>query len=124
MALREKVTESILNHTFIPEGKADETRRFYYKNYEDNLYCPLGDVALDAYAKGSGAEILPTEKIVKGKLIQSPAKMASIASSSAMTFNLLGNEPITIASGALIPHGIYDVEYEKQMCTVNQIIRL
>ena len=118
MALREKVTESILKSICIPEEKADKKRRFYYKNYEDNLYCPLGDVALEAYDKGSGAETRPTERMVKGRLVQIPAKMASIVSSSAMTFNLLGNEPIAITSGNLIPHGIYDVRYEKQMYTV------
>ncbi len=120
MALREKVTESILKYASIPEEKADGKRQFYYKNYEDNLYCPLGTAALEAYDKGSGAETRPTEKIVKGKLIQSPAKMASIVSSSAMTFNLLGNEPIEITSGTLIPHGKYEVQYEKQMYTVKR----
>ena len=65
MALREKVTESILKYTCISEAKADEKRRFYYKNYEDNLYCPLGEAALEAYDKGSGAETRPAEKTVK-----------------------------------------------------------
>ena len=56
VALREKVTESISKYSVIPEEKADKKRRFYYKNYEDNLYCPLGDAALKAYEEGSGAE--------------------------------------------------------------------
>lgn len=120
MALREKITESILKYARIPEDKADEKRRFYYKKYEDNLYCPLGEAALEAYDKGSGAETRPTEKMVKGKIIQSPAKMASIVSSSAMTFNLLGNDPITVMPDALIPYGQYDVQYEKQMYTVRK----
>ena len=38
MALREKVTESILKYSVIPEEKAGKKRRFYYKNYVDNLY--------------------------------------------------------------------------------------
>ena len=120
MALREKVTESISKYSVIPEEKADKKRRFYYKNYEDNLYCPLGDAALKAYDEGSGAETRPTEKIIKGKLIQSPAKMASIVSSSAMTFNLLGNNPINVISDKLVPGGIYEVQYEKQMYTVKK----
>lgn len=120
MALREKVTESILKYASIPEDKVDGKRRFYYKSYKDNLYCPLGEAALEAYDKGSGAETRPTEKKIKGKLVQSPAKMASIASSSAMTFNLLGNAPVTIVSDLLIPHGTYEVEYEKQMYTVKR----
>jgi len=120
MALREKVSESILKYASIPEGKGDVSRRFYYKNYEDNLYCPLGPQALDAYDKGNGAETKPTEKISKGKLVVSPAKMASIVSSSAMTFNLLGNDPIRVISDNLIPRGVYDVQYEKQMYTVKR----
>ena len=120
MALREKVTESISKYSAIPEEKSDEKRRFYYKNYVDNLYCPLGGVALKAYDEGSGAETRPTEKIIKGKLIQSPAKMASIVSSSAMTFNLLGNNPINVISDKIVPGGIYEVQYEKQMYTVKK----
>lgn len=84
------------------------------------MYCPLGAAALEAYDKGSGAETRPTEKVTKGKLIQSPAKMASVVSSSAMTFNLLGNEPVEITSGTLIPHGKYEVQYEKQMYTIRR----
>lgn len=120
MALREKVTESILKYATIPEGKGDVSKRFYYKNYEDNLYCPLGEQAHEAYDKGSGAEMRPTEKLVRGKLVQSPAKMASIVSSSAMTFNLLGNDPITVFSDSVIPIGKYNVQYEKQMYTVKK----
>lgn len=112
MTLREKITESILKYASIPEGKVDASRRFYYKNYKDNLYCPLGDAALQAYDKGNGAETRP-----KGKR---PAKMASIVSSSAMTFNLLGNDTVIISSDTFIPHGTYEIQYEKQMYTVKR----
>lgn len=118
MSLREKVTESILQYSAISEGKADEQRKFYYKNYEDNLYCPLGSVALEAYDKGSGAETRPSQRNYKGKIIYSPAKMASIVSSSAMTFNLLGNDPIVVSIDNIMPEGKYDVFYEKQMYTL------
>ena len=74
MALREKVTESILKYAIIPEGKGDTSKRFYYKNYEDNLYCPLGKQALEAYDKGSGAETRPTEKQLEENLFKALQK--------------------------------------------------
>ena len=58
--------------------------------------------------------------MVKGKKVINPAKMASIASSSAMTFNLLGNETATILTNDVLPHGTYNVQYEKQMYTVKK----
>lgn len=120
MSLREKVTESIMKYTYMPDEKADKSRKFYFKTYEDNLYCPLGEAALKAYDTGNGGETKPTVKNYKGKVVHSPAKMASVVSSSALTFNLLGNDSITITSGDVLPHGIYDVQYEKQMFTINQ----
>ena len=120
MSLREKVTEAMLTNSPIPNSKVDAKRKFYYARYEDNLFCPLGEQALEAYDNGSGAETRPTEKMVKGQKIISPAKMASISSSSAMTFNLLGNEPATILTDDFLPCGTYDVQYEKQMYTVNK----
>lgn len=120
MPLREKVTEAMAQHSPIQQDKADIKKKFYYARYADNLFCPLGKKALEAYDNGSGAETRPTEKMVKGQKIISPAKMASIASSSAMTFNLLGNEPSTILTDDILPRGIYDVQFEKQMYTVKK----
>lgn len=104
----------------IQEEKKDSKRRFYYKRYEDNLFCPMDGKTFCAYDNGSGAETKPTVIIKDGKKIITPAKMASIASSSAMTFNLLGNGSVTISSGDVLPRGTYEVEYEKQMCTVSK----
>lgn len=81
----------MLTNCPIPNSKVDAKRKFYYVRYEDNLFCPLGEQALKAYDNGSGAKTRPVEKMVKGQKVISPAKMASIASFSAMTFNLLGN---------------------------------
>ena len=120
MSLREKVTEAMAQHSPIQQDKADIKKKFYYAKYEDNLFCPLGEQALKAYDNGSGAETRPVEKMVKGQKVISPAKMASIASSSAMTFNLLGNEPATILTDDILPRGTYDVHYEKQMYTVKK----
>ena len=74
MALREKVTESILKYATIPERKGDVSKRFYYKNYEDNLYCPLGEQALEAYDKGSGAEQALLKKWLEENLFKALQK--------------------------------------------------
>lgn len=120
MSLREKVTEAMLTHSPIPKEKADAKRKFYYDRYEYNLFCPLGEQALKAYDNGSGAETRPNVKTVKGQRVISPAKMASIASSSAMTFNLLGNEPTTILTDDILPCGTYNVQFEKKMYTIGK----
>ena len=66
---------------------------FYYKDYADNLYMRMGHQALQAYEEGSGGETKPYTWKGSGKTVTCPPKMASIASSSAMTFNLLGEDP-------------------------------
>lgn len=79
------------------------TRRLYYlRNLEDNLYEPMSDVHRSEYGSGSGGEL--------------EWKMSSIRSSSAMTFNLLGNGKATIKGGDLAGH--YDVVYEYQLPTL------
>lgn len=120
MSLREKVTEAMLTHTPIPKSKVDAKRKFYYARYEDNLFCPLGEQAIKAYNNGSGVETHPTTRKVNGQNVIIPAKMASIASSSAMTFNLLGNDPVRVLDDSVFPKGVYDIQYEKQMYTVKK----
>ena len=82
------------------EGK---TRRLYYlKRLEDNLVVPMSENVRAMYEGGSGGEL--------------DWKMCSIRSSSAMTFNLLGNGPVRIASGKHA--GSYDLAYEYQLPTL------
>lgn len=112
MALREKITQAMLLYCPIPTEKVfDGKHPYHYKNYADNLFCPMGDQALQAYGNGSGGEMITTE--------QSPAKMANIASSSAMTYNLLGDGPVEITWEDFLPKGFYQIQYEKQMYTLN-----
>ena len=115
MALREKVTQYILNNHPIPEGMQNPRYAFYYNNYKDNLYCPMSERTLASYEKGNGGETTSQTIQRCGRIYTIPAKMASIVSSSAMTFNLLGNEPITVVNDEILPHGVYDVEFEKRM---------
>ena len=98
MALRDKVTAAMQQ---VPKEKVySSDYPFYYKDYRDNLFCPMGEQAYNAYQQGSGSELLPELK--NGK--ECPPKMASIASSSAMTFNLLGDGPAVI-KGNHLPQG-------------------
>lgn len=118
MTLRDKVTNQILKNHPIPHELRNPKYAFYYKDYADNLYCPMGKEAERAYARGKGAETKPQTVTRNGMTYTTPAKMASIVSSSAMTFNLLGNDYIDIPNDGVLPYGVYDIEYEKQMHTI------
>lgn len=66
----------------------------------------------EEYGGGSGGEL-------KDK--RTPAKMKSIRSSSAMTYNLLGNKRIELINGTeRFSEGTYDIEYEKQLYTIRE----
>lgn len=114
MSLRESITEIIKKELCpIPEDKQDPNHPFYFQSYEDNLIQPMVPVHRDyEYGAGSGGELK-----AKGNR---PAKMASIASSSAMTFNILGNEYVTVNSGKRFASGAYGIQYEKQLYTLNK----
>jgi hypothetical protein len=56
MALREKITQYILNNHPIPEGMQNPRYAFYYNDYRDNLYRPMSEGTLASYEKGNGAE--------------------------------------------------------------------
>ena len=118
MALREKVTEAMLEYFPIPEEKQYPGRPFYFKDYADNLFCPMNQKAEQAYLDGDGDELSPTEKWYGSKKAICPPKMASVVSSSALTFNLLGNDPAVIPGDHLLPSGVYDVQYEKKLYTI------
>ncbi len=83
----------------------------YYNSYSENLYEPMGERQKKEYGGGSGGELNSSGK--------KPAKMASIRSSSAMTFNLLGNDAIVMKENR-IGHtpGKYVIEYEKKLNTI------
>lgn len=110
--MREKITEIIANDLHrIPDEKRDSNRRFYYADYKDNLIHPMVEKHFREYNAADGGEM-------EAKGIR-PAKMASIASSSAMTFNILGNERIAMKPDGPFAGGVYSISYEKQMHTLN-----
>lgn len=85
----------------------------YYKDYVYNLYEDMEDEHKEQYGGGSGGELTATAS--------KPAKMASIRSSSAMTFNILGNRQIVMNEDNSINHnsGVYHIEYEKKYETIS-----
>lgn len=98
----------------LSEANADEKHpENYFKTYRDNIYEAMAHQHKEQYADGAGGEI----NACKGK----PAKMASIRSSSAMTFNLLGNQEIEMKVDNAFGYseGKYKITYEKKIETIN-----
>ena len=80
----------------------DEKQPYYLKNLADNLEHPMEHTTEDAYGSGSGNELR--------------VKMRALHSSSALTFNLFGNDAVKLYPNEhnLTP-GKYQVEYEKKL---------
>ena len=77
---------------------------YYVAHLEDNLIEPMAECHRLEYAQGVGVEL--------------GEKMQALRSSSAMTFNLLGNRDVTISDPALAPPGHYAIRYEYQLPTL------
>lgn len=91
----------------------------YYRDYSYNLYEEMAEKHIQEYGGGSGGELkakeaVPATEDKKGSPYR-PAKMASIRSSSAMTFNLLGNHEIVMKENNALGYapGKYAITYEK-----------
>ncbi len=100
-----------VGHELTESNRDRDYPESYYNSYSENLYEPMGERHEKEYGGGSGGELNSSGK--------RPAKMASIRSSSAMTFNLLGNDAIVMKENR-IGHtpGKYAIEYEKQLNTI------
>ena len=78
----------------------------YLKRLEDNLVMPMGEQHVAEYSRGSGGEL--------------DGKMKALRSSSAMTFNLVGNGPVRLNGRNGLPAGTYAVEFEHQLPTLEK----
>jgi len=80
----------------------DKKHPYYLEELKDNLEHSMGDAAQHAYGSGSGNELR--------------VKMRALHSSSALTFNLFGNDAVKLYPNEhnLTP-GEYQVEYEKKL---------
>lgn len=91
----------------IQDGGANiSARQFYLKELNDNLIEPMSEKVLHAYSKGSGNEL--------------SNKMLALRSSSAMTYNLLGNGFVNFRGDDSIGAGRYEVSFEKQLHTLRK----
>ena len=77
---------------------------YYLLHLEDNLVIPMSNEHIAEYSRGSGGEL--------------GGKMKALRSSSAMTFNLLGNGPVKLNGARGLPEGTYAVEFEHQLPTL------
>lgn len=90
---------------------AMSARQFYTRELADNLIRPMKEQHRNEFAQGSGEELKD--------------KMRALRSSSAMTFNVLGNETFTVRERhlsqehAFLP-GSYRVAYEYQLPTLRR----
>ncbi len=80
----------------------------YFADWQDNVFGDFFAAHRAQFERGNGNE-----------LSDSPAKMKSIFSSSAMTYNILGNGEIRAKdSNCFFTQGAYTIEYEKKLLTV------
>lgn len=82
-------------------GPSFSARQFYVTRLEDNLIHSMDARHVEEYRRGGGSEL--------------DDKMRALRSSSAMTFNLLGNGSVDVLWNG--SWGSYDVSYEAQLPT-------
>lgn len=84
--------------------ESDVMAPYYVMRLEDNLVQAMAPCHRDEYALGAGIEL--------------DEKMRALRSSSAMTFNLLGNHHVEVTDPLFAPVGRYAVNYEYQLPTL------
>ena len=106
--LKNKYTEVCGEHKF---QCTSEMRNYYLEKLDDNLYHPMDETALAAYAKGSGSEM-------------DSGKMQALRSSSALTYNLFWDQmaELTNPGNSCLGAGTYKVEFEKQFHTLKRSV--
>ena len=102
-ALKSRFVETVGDREF--GGTRSKAQAPYYlMRLEDNLVMPMSEQHIAEYGRGSGGEL--------------DGKMKALRSSSAMTFNLLGNGPVHANGQNGLPAGTYAVEFEHQLPTL------
>lgn len=82
----------------------------YFADLRDNVFGDFSEAHRAQYERGNGDELSDKD---------TPAKIKSIFSSSAMTYNILGNDEIRAKDGnGIFAPGAYKIEYEKKLFTV------
>jgi hypothetical protein len=106
-----KSCSGLKDNDFIPKGEfKTEEVEFYLDEVGKNLIEKMSKVHFEEYANGNGQEFVDKT---------TPAKMKSLHSSSALTFNLLGNDLAIIKPNDRgMDSGKYSVQYEKKLETL------
>lgn len=109
--LKDQYLKSVGNKKFqiSQSGNDISARQFYLETLEDNLIEPMSEEVKCKYECGSGNELKD--------------KMKALRSSSAMTYNIFGNNPKLALFDNRIGKGIYKIEYEKQFHTLNSFVK-
>lgn len=115
--LKDRLKKNLIGHSkitindFIKPGIFNTPETPYYLDeFEKNLIAKMSAVHFAEYSDGNGKEFIDKE---------TPAKMKSLHSSSALTFNLLGNDYAIIKPNKQgIDPGKYNVQYEKKLETL------
>ena len=99
----------LLKNKFLQTGyiQEDEIVGFKLKEMSKNFYQEMSDKTKEEYKNGDGNEL-------------EDGKMNMIRSSSAMIYNLLGNDSVTINTNKLFPSGTYEKYFEKKLKTVKR----
>ncbi len=98
-------TNGILPFQTAKIGENESARQFYLKHLDDNLVRPMDAQHTKEYSQGSGSEL--------------DDKMKALRSSSAMTFNILGNLHCHIKDpDDLFRSHSYSIQYEYQIPTL------
>lgn len=84
--------------------ESEAMSRYYVARLDDNLVEEMASCHRQEYEQGTGVEL--------------GEKMRALRSSSAMTFNLLGNHHVDIVDPLFAPAGRYSVSYEYQLPTL------
>lgn len=86
-------------------GSNESARQFYLEHLKDNLIRQMHEDHITEYSRGSGSEL--------------DDKMKALRSSSAMTFNILGNNACSIKRPeSIFLSNSYTIEYEYQLPTL------
>lgn len=100
--------EEVIGKSMISDSTMQSSQApFYFQKLDDNLIEPMSSDVIAAYKSGAGSEL--------------DEKMRALRSSSAMTYNLLGNGAVEVEtkSTAFVP-GKYQIFYEKQLATIKR----
>lgn len=108
----------IKTYTKIGRPIPDFVDKYHVTNCNDNLEHPLEGDHLHEYQKGGGSEFVDSKK--SGSII--PAKMKSIRSSSAFSYNMFGPRSCIEmkANKMRLPIGKYSLKYEEKLGTLKE----